>query len=177
MRCVSCEAGMALLWHELLKLTGISRAAEPQWAGNWRVVRVITCTRYGEYRFRGISGTACMYDIGRGPGMVRPDNPLCFLMTKTLRKSGAVFQQLPSPKKACRHALPESGISTLVRMVSLWLRNLPGNAASRRSQDNIRESGPVREAEAKKGERQLSVSESEGIIRELAEEHPTLFMT
>jgi len=62
-------------------------------------------------------------------------------------------------------------------MVSLWLRNLPGNAASRRSQDNIRESGPVREAEAKKGERQLSVSESEGIIRELAEEHPTLFMT
>lgn len=90
---------MALLWHELLKLTGISRAAEPQWAGNWRVVRVITCTRYGEYRFRGISGTACMYDIGERPWYGPARQPFMFSYDKNTAEIRCCFSAAPISEK------------------------------------------------------------------------------
>lgn len=101
-------------------------------------------------------------------------------MNKTLQKSGTVARNLPAHGNACRHAVSINRFMDVVSMVHRHLATLftsrqPAGKTARSSQDIVQECSNINGSSQENPDSPLS--DADGIVRELAERHPTLFMT
>ena len=135
--------------------------------------------QYTEYRLNGICIKASIADLDRKEKNLRL-LMLMLPMNKTVQKSDDISRNLTSHEKACSHDVTNRRFSDIVSRIShrlaiLFVNRKPGCKASGIFPEKARKWRKVHDSSQENPD--SPVSESEGIIRELAEEHPTLFMT